>query len=63
MNECVAMVLKKSEYPDEESWRYDREKVDSLKKRGYPFVVKEGHTYVYPKSMPIDELWILRGKK
>lgn len=62
MNECVAMVLKKSEYPDEKSWRYDREKVASLKKRGYPFVVKCGHIYVYPKTMPIEELKRLRAR-
>ena len=60
MDECVAMVLKKSEYPDEESWRYDREMVASLKRRGFPFVVKVGHTYVYPRTMPIEELARLR---
>ena len=57
MNECVAVLIKKSEYQgDERSWRYDKEKVDSLIKSGHPFIKAGGCTYVFPKTMPTDEL-------
>jgi hypothetical protein len=63
MNECIALLIPKRRYRDTKSWEYDRQKVVSLKRRGFPFVCARGHTYVYPKTIPQDEFQRLRGAR